>query len=295
VGEAWTFRGFAARTETPGASGREHAIDLYSEYKTLKTRFWLDYTEVGGAFNPEVGFLLRSDYRSLQTNYLRYVRTPSISWLRELRPHVTYKSYWDFEGFKESEELHLDSHVDFEKGAFFSPAVNVGLEGLKLPFEIAEGIIIPPGTYHYTELAWRWNTDQSRSIYYDGRLDAGGFYSGNRASVGTSINLRYGATLSTSLTWSYNDVDLAEGSFVTNLAQWRVSYSFSPSINVQSLIQYNDQRDVWSTNLRFSWLNTAGTGLFVVYNDTEGLGELLVGPQSRSFTVKYTHQFDILR
>jgi len=127
------------------------------------------------------------------------------------------------------------------------------------------------------------------------RLDAGGFYSGNRASVGTTLNLRYGADFNTSITWSYNDVDLAEGSFVTNLAQRRVSYSFTPSVNVQSLIQYNDQRDVWSTNLRFSWLNTAGTGLFVVYNDTEGLGDLLVGPQSRSFIVKYTHQFDVLR
>jgi hypothetical protein len=33
----------------------------------------------------------------------------------------------------------------------------------------------------------------------------------------------------------------------------------------------------------------------VVYNDTEGLGDLLVGPQNRSFIVKYTHQFDVLR
>jgi hypothetical protein len=295
VGPAWTFRGFAARTETPGAADREHSFDVYSEYRTLKTRFWADYTEVGGDFNPEVGFLLRSDYRSFQTNYLRYVRTPSISWLRELRPHVTYKGYWDFEGFKESEELHIDSHVDFENGAFLSPAVNLVLEGLQEPFEIAEGIVIPPGTYRFNELAWRWNTDQSAWIYYDGKLDAGGFYSGDRISLSTAINLRYGAKLNTSVTWSYNDVDLAEGSFVTNLAQWRVSYSLSPSINVQSLIQYNDQSDIWSTNLRFSWLNTAGTGLFVVYNDTEGLGEFLVGPQSRSFIVKYTHQFDVLR
>jgi hypothetical protein len=114
-------------------------------------------------------------------------------------------------------------------------------------------------------------------------------------SLGTTVNLRYGANFNTSIAWSYNDVDLAEGAFVTNLAQWRVSYSFTPAINVQSLIQYNDQSDIWSTNLRFSWLNTAGTGLFVVYNDTEGLGDLLVGPQSRSFIVKYTHQFDVLR
>ena len=294
LGTEWTFRGFIARTETPGADAQEHAGDLYGEYKTTRTRFWFEYTEVGEDFNPEVGFLLRSSFRAVQSSYLRYVRFPQISWLRELRPHVTYKVFWDFDGFKQSEEIHVDSHVDFENGAFFSPAVNMRLEGLIDDFEIAPGVIIPPGSYNFTELAWRWNTDRSAWIYYDGRLDAGGFFGGDRASLGTTINLRYGAKLNTSLTWSYNNVDLPEGAFVTNLAQFRVNYSFTPSVNIQSFFQYNDQRDIWSTNLRFSWLNTAGTGLFVVYNDTEGLGDLLIGPQNRSFIIKYTRQFDIL-
>ena len=78
------------------------------------------------------------------------------------------------------------------------------------------------------------------------------------------------------------------------MGQFRVNYSFTPFVNLQSLIQYNDQSDVWSVNLRFGWLNTAGTGLFVVYNDTEGLGDFRIGPQSRTFIVKYTHQFDVL-
>ena len=36
------------------------------------------------------------------------------------------------------------------------------------------------------------------------------------------------------------------------------------------------------------------TGLFVVYNDSKGLGNELIGPQNRSFAVKYNYQFDIL-
>jgi hypothetical protein len=45
--------------------------------------------------------------------------------------------------------------------------------------------------------------------------------------------------------------------------------------------------------LRFHWLQTAGTGLFVVYNDTEGLNGF--GPVNRTFVVKYVRQLDILR
>jgi hypothetical protein len=49
----------------------------------------------------------------------------------------------------------------------------------------------------------------------------------------------------------------------------RILYNFTPSVFVQSLIQYNDRTHRWSTNLRFHVLETVGTGLFVVYNDTE--------------------------
>ena len=295
VGNNFTLTGFAARTETPGATGRERAVDVFADYKTLGGQIWAEYTEVGSGFNPEVGFLLRENYRSVQGSLLKNIRLPGISWFRETRPHFSYREFWDFTGFKQTEFLHFDSHMEFENGAFFSPAVNLTLEGLKQPFEIAEGVVIPPGSYRNKELAWRWNTDQSAVIFYDGSLDYGGFFSGDRASIGTTISVNYGSNINASLTWSYNDIDLPQGSFVTNLALLRVNYSFTPLVSLRSLIQYNDQADTWAANIRFSWLNTAGTGLFVVYNDTEGLGDRLIGPQNRSFIIKYTRQFDILK
>jgi hypothetical protein len=295
IGEAWTFKGFAARTETPGVTEREHAWNLNSEFKNRDWRISLDYAEVGEDFNPEVGFLLRDGYRSLEASPLSYIRVPSVSWLRELRPHVTYRAFWDFTGFKETEYLHLDTHVDFENGAHFSPAVNLTVEGLREPFEIHPGIEVPPGNYRNTTLAWRWNTNRSAPISYSGGLDYGGFLSGERRSVTTEIALRRGSQLNVSARWVYNDIDLAEGRFITNLGQLRFNYSFTPFIYFQSLVQYNDADDIWSANLRFGWLNTAGTGLFVVYNDTHGLGDTFLGPKNRSFIVKYTHQFDILK
>jgi len=178
---------------------------------------------------------------------------------------------------------------------FFSPAVNFVLEGLTEPFEIFPGIVVPTGTYRNTELGWRWHTDQAKPLSYSGKWEYGGFLSGSQNSIGTTLTFRYGSKLNTSIVWDYSEFDLAEGSFRTNLGQFRFNYSFTPLINIESLVQYNDAIDTWSTNVRFSWLTTANTGLFVVFNTTEGLGDLLVGPQTRSFIVKYTHQFDILR
>ena len=295
IREAWTFRGMAARTETPNSSGRDHALDFYGEFRKLWGRFWVEYTEVGDAFNPEAGFLSRKDYRTIQSSYIHHIRVPTVSWLREVRPHATYRNFWDFNGYKQTEWLHLDSHVDFESGAFFSPAFNLRYEGLSEPFEITPGIIIPAGVYEFNEIAWRWNTNQSAPFSYSGGLNAGGFFSGDRISVESGFHFRHGAELNTAISWSHNKVNLPEGNFVANLGRAHLSYSFTPFINLQSVLQYNDQSDIWSANIRFSWLNTAGTGLFIVYNDTEGLGDFRIGPQNRSLIIKYTHQFDVLR
>jgi hypothetical protein len=74
----------------------------------------------------------------------------------------------------------------------------------------------------------------------------------------------------------------------------RVSYSFTPRMLLQLLTQYNEQADAVSSNLRFSWLQSANTGLYFVYNeiDERGVGSL---PRGREFVIKYSRIFDLLR
>ena len=89
-------------------------------------------------------------------------------------------------------------------------------------------------------------------------------------------------------------MSLPEGDFVTNLLKLRLSYSFTPRLYLQALVQYNDVTSNWSTNLRLGWLQTANTGLFVVYNENRDPGERDMGLRDRSFTIKYSHMFDLL-
>ena len=94
-----------------------------------------------------------------------------------------------------------------------------------------------------------------------------------------------------------NDVDLAEGDFQTTIVGLRAAYSFTPRIYLQSLVQYNDLIDNWSTNLRFAWLQAANSGLYLVYNenrDPRPGSEGGVGLRGRSFIIKYSHTFDLL-
>jgi hypothetical protein len=49
----------------------------------------------------------------------------------------------------------------------------------------------------------------------------------------------------------------------TTLLGLRLGYFFTPSIFLQSLVQYSDQADVWSANVRVAGLSTAGTRLYI--------------------------------
>jgi hypothetical protein len=294
--EAVTISGFAARTQTPALSGKDYAYSSAFEFRTRTYETTLSYAEVGDHFNPEVGFLERTDgYRQVSTTVRRHIRTPGLAKIgvREFEPHASYESYWGFDGLQETATLHIDSRWDLENGySLTSAALNVQYEGLREPFEVYPGIVVPAGSYRSPYFFGNSNTDRRKWISANMGWNIGGFLSGRQVSLSPTLNIRQGGRLTSSLRWARSDIDLPQGSFVTNLATARLTYSFSTLINASTLIQYNDRTRRWSTNLRFNWLRTAATGLYIVYNDTEAFSG--IGPVNRAFIIKYSHMIDIL-
>jgi len=124
---------------------------------------------------------------------------------------------------------------------------------------------------------------------------AGGQFGGDRLSLSPTIKYRIGETFRSELSINYNDFDLPvpNGDFTANLARLRLSYSFTPKIQLQALVQYNDTSEKLGTNVRFSWLRSANSGFYLVYNEVD---ERAVGglPTGRQFILKYSHIFDAL-
>ena len=294
IGQNGLVSGFAAVTDTPGLSEDEHAFSLAADYNSQAWQLGFGYAEVADNFNPEVGFLTRQGFRRADAQIRYRYRPKSFLKLHEIRPHVNHLTFWNFEGFQETVFTHLDMHWEWKNGAEIFTGLNLTREGVTDSFEIFPGVIVPPDTYDHTEGQFLVHTNQGAPVSVSMRTTFGGFFGGDRVRLRPSLNLRMGETLNTELSWDRNDIDLPGSSFVTNLAGARISYSFTPRVLVQTLIQYNDRADVWSTNLRFSWLQQANTGLFVVYNDTRGLAGLTPVGVGRSLTVKYTQLLDIL-
>ena len=295
AGQYTDLRGFISRTVTPGESGDEMAYNLRGEYRRGGLENSVEYTQVGDGFNPEVGFLRRGSFRSSDFRIAWRYQAPNIAWLRQLNPHTQLTTFWDLDGFKEEQIWHMHLPVDFENGWGFSPLVDVNSEGFQVPFEISPGVVVPAGEYDYVHTEARVSTDSRRTVSFSTNLVLGGFLSGTQTSINNTLRVRSGGKFTASMGWTWQEIDLPWGAFVTNLGQARFNYSFTPQVNFQSLIQYNDRDENWSGYLRFALLNAsgAGSGLFIVYNATQALEGL--GPINRTFIIKYSRQFDVLR
>jgi hypothetical protein len=295
VGNYFTTNGFAARTETPGFRGRQYAYNVDAEYDDGRHRLQGQWGVTGEDFNPEVGFLENED--GYTRWYFQVEETMRQQWVRDLGfrewlPHINATRFDYIDGGLNSAELHIDNHWDWENGLRIDTALQGSWEGLRVPFEIYPGITVPVGEHGGLYYRQRSNTDRRKWISGHLNWDVGTFLNGRQNSPTIGLRLRNSGNFTVDTTWNYREIDLPQGSFRTNLGNMRVTYNFSPLVFVQSLVQYNDRTQRWSTNLRFHWLETAGTGLFVVYNDTESLDGM--GPVNRAFIVKYVRQFDIL-
>jgi len=294
LGENTMLYGWAAKTDTPGLKGNNHAYSLKADYDSAVWLNSIEYSEIGKNFNPEVGFLSRSDYRKVSLLSLMRIRPDDLLGLMEIRPHISYRGYWDFDGFQETGFLHTDVHWEWQNGYEFHTGYNLSQDGIKEPFDIIDDVWIQPGTYHHDEVQLRLNTNESAPLSFSIRATVGGKFGGNRTSISPKVRYRFGDKFSSSLSVNYNDFDLPVegGQFSVTLTQLNLSYSITPKILLQALLQYNDHDEVFGTNLRFSWLRSANTGFYLVYNEVDEQGVNAV-PKGRELILKYSFMFDV--
>ena len=294
IGDNITLEAWFAKTDTPGLTGKDDAFNIEGNYSSADWEADLRYTEVGEDFNPELGFLSRTEYRNVRAFVLRTIRPDDLWGLLELRPHISYTGFWKFDGFQETGFLHIDNHWVYRTGTEFHTGINFTKSGVIEPFEIVGGVVIQPGTYDHTEVQLVYFTDESRPFSFRLRTNVGGRFGGDRIRIRPSINYRVGETFRSELELVYDDFDLPvpNGDFTANLARLRLSYSFTPKIQLQALVQYNELDDELGTNIRFSWLQSANSGLYVVYNevDDRSAGSF---PTGRELILKYSRIFNV--
>ena len=293
IGNKAEVTGFVAKSNTPGIEDQDHAFKILANYDWNGWNLRAGYTEVAPGFNPEVGFLQRTAFKKPEFLIFKAHRYNNAGNFLEMRPHVSYRGYWNFDDQQVTGFLHVDNHWVWRSGFEIHTGINFTQERVFNPFNISN-VTVPVGEYKNEELQFVLITNPNNALSFSTRTFIGGYFNGNRISNSGTANFRIGDKFVSSLTMSHNDIKLDTGNTTALVGGLRLAYSFTPRIFLQSLIQRNNVSEITSVNLRFGWLQNANTGLFVVFNvvKDDNLIDLL---NNQVFTVKYTHRFDLMR
>lgn len=293
LGKKAQLSGFLSRSNSPNITTKDFAYAIKAEYNWDGWRLNASLSQVGEGFNPEVGFLQRNAYYKPEFLIWKTIRTGKKGPLFEIRPHIYRRTFYKTNKDILSDYLHVDNHWVWPSGFEIHTGVNFTREVVYSSFSISN-IEIGNGDYSHSELQFVAQTNPNKNFFWYNKTYIGGYYGGRRTQFINSMNLSLGNKFNADLNYNYTKLVFEDKENLNSIiAGLRLSYQFTPKIFIQSLIQRNNITNVTSINARFGWLQTANTGLFIVYNivrDLDWFDEI----NDSIFSIKYTYQFDLL-
>lgn len=289
---------FMARTDSPGATGSDYSGRAFYNFTNNLWQVSGGYSQVGDRFNPEVGFLPRRGYRRPEFRVFFQPQPKNITWIRRFAPHVSYNSYYGFDGRLQTSFAHVHPfEVQPAQGGRFGWFFDHNRDNPLRPFQVynrdGRRVVIAPGEYSWLQHAFEYHHNPSARVSGTVRYRIGDYYNGDFNALELTSDYRLTSRMIASLGWTRQDIDLPVGSFVANLVPMKASYAFTPLASLSALLQYNGQTAQFSSNIRLALLNRSGTGLFVVYNDRRDTTTFTpIETLGRSFIVKYTRLVD---
>jgi hypothetical protein len=174
-------------------------------------------------------------------------------------------------------------------GAYINIWYNHWFDQVDRPFRLQNQVTVPAGTYRFGEWNFSFSSNPSRRVYGRVAYSPQTFYDGTRADSDATLGLRATSRVSTEFSLQRNDVDLPWGSFVVNLNILKFDYAISPRMTVRTLSQYNSLTRQLSTSVRYNFIYSPGSDLYVTYDELQidELGRFQAG--NRQFAIKMTY------
>jgi hypothetical protein len=260
--------GFASQTRTPGVSSGQSDLGAGFNYETSWFESFYDHRKIGPNFNPEVGFIERTDCICDFMEAALKPR-PKIRGLREL----------NFEGFLfhapdthhvlQTQEWQGTFRAEFHNGSYTDEdIVDVYTQKLTEPFNIYKNVNIPVGDYHWTRHQLSYGSPQDRRLtasiferfgtYYSGRL--------NEARIRSTYRTNEKLSFNSSEQWNRFRLPVEGGDFSVLVGSLQTNYSFSRFLTLSALAQMNTaNREAVSGNVRLRWNYRPDSDLYVIY------------------------------
>ncbi len=288
-----TLIGYYARTKTQDVTEDDTSYRGNFEYRADRYGLVLEHLLVGGEFNPEVGFIRRTDFRRSFVQARFSPRPASHPVVRKLSWQGSF-DYVENAAATVLENRTISANFDIE----FHSSDRTGLdythdyEFLPESFEISPGIIVPSGRYTSDTLRGSYSLGQQRKVSGTAAASWGTFYDGTRVAASYRGRIGFSPRFSIEPSITLNWANLPFGDFTAQIVSARFILTPTPRLSVAALVQANSAADTVSSSVRLRWEYTPGSELFLVYSDgRDTTSETPIGLLNRSLVFKITKLF----
>jgi len=293
-----SLNGFLAKTFSADRNLRGHdwASTFDASYNSNLVQLEFFQNRVGPNFNPEVGFVDRTD---IVTNSIdaQLSPRPKHGRIREYNFEGFYRRHVNTHGLLQTQEWQTTFRANFHNGAYTDDDLfDNFIQRLNSPFNIFKSVVIPPGLYHFDRHQFTYGSDKSKRFVYSFFERFGTFYNGRLNEFRTRTSYRPTPKISIATVHTWDRFRFPQGIFNVHIGSINGSYSFSRFLTTSLLIQVNSiDKNPVSMNFRLRYNYRPDSDLFVIYTLGNQFNSLAAGnpvlTREQRFTVKYTYSF----
>ena len=259
------------------AAGREDlrrgdrgAAGIEVDYPNDLWEMAFKYKRIGDAFAPSLGFVPRPGV---------HIGHVAVNWqprpTRPIGPLHIRQCFWENElsyvaglagGWQSYRYFMAPINCRLESGDRFEFNVVPAGERIAEPFEVADGVTIPAGTYHFNRFRLEGGLAAKRRFSAQATWWFGQFYDGRLDQYELTASWKPSALVILELSGERNVGRMAEGNFSQHVLGTRLRLNVSPDLQLTSFVQYDNESRSLGTNSRLRWTFHPLGDLFVVYN-----------------------------
>ena len=224
------------------------------------------YKRIGRDFDPSIGFVPRTAAQlwNVGANFSpRLARGPIQQMFFEFQPSLATNLSGRWESYR---VFWAPVNWRFRSGDRVEFNANPTGERLVEPFEVARGVIIPPGSYEWIRYRLEAGTAQKRRLYAQVTWWFSDFYNGRLDQFLWTGAWNPKPLVTVEFSGERNVGRLATGDFTQSVVGTRLRVNISPDLSIASYIQYDTDSESVGTNTRLRWTFRPVGDLFVVYN-----------------------------
>ena len=291
----WTGKVFYHRTFESVKVDKPYSFNAYLLYNDLHWNWTFSIQDVGKSYNPEVGFVPRSDFKRINPD-LTYLFYPKSKLINRHGPKLEFEGLWNETLGTTDRDINLGYIVRFNSLAELEITQRNRYVYLFSNFDPTRsgGAPLAAGTdYSYQNVLVEYRSNPRKKLNVGVIGEFGEYFTGSIQRITSQTGLRLGYLANISMNFNYARIRLPQPQRDADLILVgpRIDLTLTKDLFWTTFVQYNSQIDNMNINTRIQWRYAPVSDFFLVYTDNYFPGDFL--PKQRSLVFKLNYWLNL--